>query len=308
MRLAFGVQLGLFAVWVFLSCSLSLAGPHFRVATYNLENYLDKATQSRPAKSAESKAKVQENILALKPDVIAVQEMGSLEALQGLRSGLQSAGLDFEHWELITGSDTNVHVAILSKFPFSARRPRTNDSFLLGGRRFHVSRGFAEVDIQINARYSFTVIAAHLKSKRQVVQADEAELRLEEAKILREEIDSRFTANPNVNLVVLGDFNDSKDSDSTKMIIGRGKHRLIDTRPAEPNGDAAADSASGGRDVTWTHFFPKEDSYSRIDYILISPGIAREWIKEGTQVLAVPGWGIASDHRPLVAEFEAEDR
>ena len=293
------------ALCFFLSSASSFGALHFRVATYNVENYLDKATQSRSAKSPESKAKIQENILALKPDVIAVQEMGSLEALQGLRSALQSQGLDFEHWTLVTGSDTNVHVAILSKFPFSAERPRTNDSFLLGGRRFHVSRGFAEVDIQITPRYSFTMIAAHLKSKRQVAQADEAELRLEEAKILREEIDSRFAINPYLNLVVLGDFNDSKDSNSTKMVIGRGRHRLIDTRPAEQNGDAAG---SGGREITWTHFFPKEDSYSRIDYILLSPGMAREWIKEGTQVLAVPGWGIASDHRPLVAEFEAEDR
>src|SRR5204863_5930589 len=113
-------------------------------------------------------------------------------------------------------------------------------------------------------------------------------------------------ANPNINLIVLGDLNDSKDSPSTKTVLGRGKHKLIDTRPSEQNpepGDSAEE-----RNVAWTHFFAKDDSYSRIDYILLSPGMAREWLKEGTRVLSIPGWGLGSDHRPLVAEFEAEDQ
>ena len=62
--------------------------------------------------------------------------------------------------------------------------------------------------------------------------------------------------------------------------------------------------------VTWTYYYGTEDSYSRIDYILISPGMAREWIKKGTEtyVLALPNWGVGSDHRPIVAAFEAEDK
>src|SRR3954467_8811142 len=45
----------------------------FRVATYNVENYLDKPTDTRPAKPEEGKAKVFENIVLLKPDVLALQ-------------------------------------------------------------------------------------------------------------------------------------------------------------------------------------------------------------------------------------------
>ncbi|PYJ02886.1 MAG: hypothetical protein DME25_14645, partial [Verrucomicrobia bacterium] len=160
-----------------------------------------------------------------------------MSALQELRESLKAAGLEFPYWEHVTGYDTNIHLAILSKFPFTALRPHTNDDFLLNGRRFHVSRGFAEADIQVNTNYSFTLITAHLKSKLPIPQADEAELRQQEAKVLREKIDARFAANPNVNLIVLGDLNDSKDAGSTKAIIGRGKHKLVDTRPAERNGD-----------------------------------------------------------------------
>jgi endonuclease/exonuclease/phosphatase family metal-dependent hydrolase len=52
----------------------------------------------------------------------------------------------------------------------------------------------------------------------------------------------------------------------------------------------------------------KEDTYSRLDYILISKGMAKEWVKEESYVLAIPNWGVASDHRPIVAGFVANDQ
>ena len=257
------------------------AADTFRVATYNLENYLDQPTATRPhPKSAEAKAKIREGIRALNPDVLAVQEMGSVSALLELRASLKADGLDYPYWEHVSGFDTNIHVAVLSKFPIVARRPHTNDNFLLGGRRFGVSRGFAEVDIRPGPACTFTLITTHLKSRRPVPEADEAELRLEEAKILREIIDARLAANPYAKLVVLGDFNDTKDSPSMKAVIGRGKFKLVDSRPAERNGDTAPNPnpAFEPRRVTWTYYYGKDDTYSRIDYILLSPGLARAWV------------------------------
>jgi endonuclease/exonuclease/phosphatase family metal-dependent hydrolase len=283
----------------------------FRVATYNLENYLDQPTESRAhVKSAEAKAKIREGIRALKPDVMALQEVGTTNALLELRDSLKAEGLDFPFWEHVSGFDTNIHVAVLSKFPFIARRPHMNEQFLLGGRRFRVSRGFAEVDIKVNPNYSFTLITAHLKSKRPVAVADEAEERLEEAKVLREIIDADLSANPNLNLIVLGDFNDTYNSASTKTVIGRGKFKLTDTRPAERNGDNAPNPIPRyePRNVTWTHYYGVEDTYSRIDYILLSPGMAREWVTNETYILTLPNWGVGSDHRPLIATFESVNR
>jgi endonuclease/exonuclease/phosphatase family metal-dependent hydrolase len=291
---------------VALSGSPALADDTFRIATYNVENYLDQPTESRPQpKSAAAKAKVRESIRALNPDVIALEEMGGLSALMELRGSLKAEGLDFPHWELVSGEDTNVHVAVLSKLPIVARRPHTNEGFLLDGRRFRVSRGFVELDLRAGPDFTFTIIAAHLKSRRPVPEANETDQRLQEAKMLRRIVDKDLVANPNARLVVLGDFNDVKDSDSTKEIIGRGRFKLVDTRPAERNGDnaPAANAWFQPRDVTWTHYYGKEDTYSRIDYVLLSPAMARAWDKAGTYVLTQPNWGVASDHRPIVATF-----
>ena len=292
------------------SISLASAAETFRVATYNVENYIDQPAGTRPLKTAEAKVKIRESLRTLKADVVALQEMGATNALMELRASLKAEGLDYPHWEQVTGWDTNIHVAVLSKFPITARRPHTNESFLLFGRRFRVSRGFAEVDIKVNDRYSFTLITTHLKSRRPVPEADEAELREEEAKLLREKIDTRLNARPNANLIVLGDFNDVKDSKSTRAVIGRGKHALTDTRPAERNGDNLPNPNPRfePRNITWTHYYGKEDSYSRIDYILVSRGMEREWNKAETYVLALPNWGAGSDHRPIVATFIAEER
>jgi endonuclease/exonuclease/phosphatase family metal-dependent hydrolase len=301
------------ALWVGGLClALPLPGAEtFRVATYNLENYLDQPTETRPhPKSAIAKAKVRESIRALKPDVIALQEVGSPSALDELRRSLKTEGLDFSHWEHVAGFDTNIHVAILSRLPITARRSHTNDSYLLGGRRFRVSRGIGEVDIQVTPRYSFTLLTVHLKSRRPVPEADEAEQRLEEARILREIISADLAANPDANLILAGDFNDTKDSAAIRTLLGRGRHKLVDTRPAEQGGADVPRSSSGldPRTVTWTHYYGKQDTYSRIDYVLLSPGMAREWVTNETYVLALPDWGIASDHRPLVATFEAKER
>ena len=282
----------------------------FRVAAYNVETYLDEPTESRPTiKSPAARAKIRESIHALNPDVLALEEMGTTNALLELRASLRAEGLDFPYWEHVAGFDTNIHVAVLSRLPIIARHPHTNDDFLLDGRRFRVSRGFAEVELRAATNFTFTLIVAHLKSKRPIAAADESDLRLAEAKVLRGIVDDHLHGHPEERLVVLGDLNDTKDAASTKAVIGRGKYKLVDTRPAERNGDATATTRARyePRNVTWTYFYGKTDSYERIDYLLLSPAMARDWVKAETFIPTVPDWGVGSDHRPLVAGFRTDE-
>jgi endonuclease/exonuclease/phosphatase family metal-dependent hydrolase len=286
------------------------APPLFTVATFNVENYLHVQTGTRPAKSESSKAAIRQAIHALNADVLALQEMGSPQALLELRESLRAEGLPYSHWEHVSGFDTNIHVAILSRYPVTAQRHHTNESFLLYGRRFHVRRAFAEVDIRVHPHYQFTLISAHLKSRLQTGAANQADLREQEATRLRRIIDARLQANPDLNLIVLGDLNDHPDSQPLRIVRGRGSRLgLIDTRPAERySTDALPPDSLTKRQVTWTSYYAREDSYSRVDYILLSPGMAREWDRSGTFILTLPNWGTASDHRPIVARFHGRDR
>jgi endonuclease/exonuclease/phosphatase family metal-dependent hydrolase len=279
----------------------------FRVATYNIENYLDAASPRGCIKSAEAKAKVRENIRAINPDVLALQEVGGVDTLLELRASLKAEDLDFPHWEHITGNDADLHVAILSRFPFAARHPHTDDSFELGGQRFRVRRGFAEVDVQVNPGYQFTLFAAHLKSRNAMPAGDAAGLRLEEAKLLRAKIDARLAKSADTKIIVLGDFNDTEDSAAVKTIRGAGGGELFDTRPSESGNGAVASAkpAVATQEAAWTTFYEEENRYARIDFLLISPALLADWVAAESHVLAIPGWKTASDHRPVMAAFRA---
>ncbi|MFM8878227.1 MAG: endonuclease/exonuclease/phosphatase family protein [Verrucomicrobiota bacterium] len=293
------------------SLLLTAETPRFKVVTYNVENYLVERSGTRAPKPEAARRKVVEMLKTLRPDVLALQEIGTTNALLELQSRLRQAGVDLPHWEHVSGYDTNIFVAILSRFPITARRPHSQESFLLEGRRFRTSRGLLEVDLEAGPNYRFTLFTAHLKSKRAIGAADEAEMREQEARVLRRLVEARLAADPKANVLVCGDFNDTKDSPALKALLGRSSQRpLVDTRPVERNGDQAAPENPrwDPRHVSWTHFYGKEDSYSRIDYILLSTGMAREWRREGSFLPTVPDWGVGSDHRPVLCEFEASEQ
>src|SRR5688572_19290163 len=116
--------------------SLVARAETFRLATYNVENYLDQPTESRRnVKSDAAKAKVREIILAMKPDVIAFEEVGSINTLLDLRDSLKKAGLNLPHYEHVRGYASNIHDAVLKKLPTVARRSHTNANCLLNGKR-----------------------------------------------------------------------------------------------------------------------------------------------------------------------------
>jgi endonuclease/exonuclease/phosphatase family metal-dependent hydrolase len=295
--------------WIVLICvawqlAVAWAGT-LTVATYNLEFYVDQRTLGYEAKSDEGRAILRQSIRAMNPDVIALQEVGRTNALLELRASLKKEGLDFPFWEYVKGWDSNLHLAFLSKLPITAVRHHTRESFLHQGRRYHVLRGFGEIEVEFEKR-RITLMTAHLKSKRQTPEADQEELRLEEAIILREKIDSSLKRNANAELIVLGDLNDGVGTRTYSTIVGRGRGKLIDTRPGERNGDSLPNPNPRfePRRITWTHFYAKEELYSRIDMILLSPALKDRFRPEQSYVLAMKDWGAGSDHRPVCVRLE----
>ena len=91
-------------------------------------------------------------------------------------------------------------------------------------------------------------------------------MRRREAEVLRRSTrDSRPTA---ANIGVLGDLNDTKDSPSTRTVIGRGRRPLIDTRVADD--DKGFKLFNYGIRATCMDAFLGWKYYSRVDCYLCS--------------------------------------
>lgn len=300
---------GRLAFWAAAGCGLltALAAPaeRLRLATYNVENYRLDPSQSRPVKSLAGRAAVASSILAIHPDILALEELGGPKDLEDLAQRLAQGGWPMTYHQTVPGWDTNIVMGVLARFPATAAVAHTNEQFLLDGRRFHTARGFGEFHFEPRHGYRLEVWVAHLKSRRQTGEIDEAGLREHEARLLRSLIDARLASDPDLNLALCGDLNDTSDSRPIRLLTGRGARALVDTRPAESADGRAPAPADQGRRITWTHYYAKQETYSRIDYILLSRRLAREWNAAGSFVLAQPGWGAASDHRPVVVELEA---
>jgi endonuclease/exonuclease/phosphatase family metal-dependent hydrolase len=257
-----------------------------------------------PAKPEAARRAVRAIIKSSGADVLALQEVGSTNALLELREALEADGVHYPHWEHVRGRDSNLHLAFLSKFPIVAVRHHTKESFLKQGRRFQVARGFGESEVEIAPNVRVTLMTAHLKSKRQVAEADQEEVREEEAALLREKVEAWWQNRPEGHLIVLGDFNDGPGTRTVRTIMGRGKTALHDTRPAErpPSGGTVPD----GSGIVWTHYYAKEETYSRIDFILVSPSLRERLVTNGAWLATAPDWRMASDHRLARAAFRFE--
>ena len=294
----------------FLYISGIQAADTFTVATFNVENYFLTKFGTRSVKPELSRSKVADAIVSIHPDVLALQEIGRLAALVDLEKRLKLKGLEYPHHEWVVGPDPAIHLAVLSRFPITVHS-HTNVMYLLDRRRFRVGRGFGEVRVQVNDNYGFTLLNAHLKSKRPVPQASEAEMRLREARALRRIVEARLMADTSANILVVGDLNDTPNAEPIRDLIGRRAPRLLDLRPFEQNGDRLAHPLNPkypSRRVSWTSYYGLEDSFSRFDYILASEGMAKELDRAGTRIHTMADWGVASDHRPVVARFVAVDR
>ena len=284
---------------VYISASTFAAAPTntFVVASYNVENWLLMTRSGKPnlPKPAEEKAAVFDVLASIRPDVLGVVELGQREQLAELVEGLRQRGLDYPYTEWVQSVDTNRHVTLLSRFPIVEKFSRTDYNYDLAGKPERISRGILDVLVKVNDTYSFRALVVHLKSKVQSDRGDQAQMRLAEAQLLRKHIDGVLAANPDVNLVVMGDYNDTPDSEPMALIFGKGPAKLFDPLPTD---------SKGGHD---THYWASRGLYSRIDYLLTSPGMAHEYVAGSAKIGDVPNWKDASDHRAVYAEFLAHD-
>lgn len=290
------------AINFFLAGSAVLTSAALTIAAYNVENYVvaDRMVEGvyRPAypKPESEKAALRRVIAGIAPDILALAEMGPQPYLDELQRDLKKEGQDFPHAALLEAADPDRHVAMLSKVPFKEVRRHADVPVTLFGQRDAVKRGVLEVTFATNEG-EITLFVIHLKSRRTERPDDpeSATQRLREAEAVREVVLRRFPAPEKEKFIMLGDFNDVRPSKPVQTLLKRGKLIVGELL-------RAADS----RGEVWTHFYRREDSYSRIDMMLVSPGLKPLVVGGRAKVYDGPGVSEASDHRPVYAELKAK--
>ena len=276
--------------------TLRAAPPEIVVCTYNVRNYVNAkpkgegdlyGTRAKPESEITALMKV---IKDINPDILGVCEMGTPDRFEDFKKRLNEAGLGYTDSEYVQAADPDRHLALVSRFPIVARDSATDVSFEINGKQEKVRRGFLDVTIQVNADYQLRLVGTHLKSKLPTPDG-EALIRRYEAQKLRAHLEKIMAADPQVNLVCYGDFNDTKNEPMFAEISGvRGTANFMS--------DLWAKDSLGDK---WTHYWKTADEYSRIDYLFASPALSREVVRAKSRVYRSTenDWADASDHRPV---------
>jgi endonuclease/exonuclease/phosphatase family metal-dependent hydrolase len=295
----FFAALRMTGVGFLLFASCGLIAETLVIATYNLENYgpADRLTEDGyrkdyPKPESEKQA-LRTVIRGLNADLLVLQEMGPRSYLDEFCRDLKSIGVDYPHVVLLEGADLDRHVALLSKRPFASVVPHPDLEFTYFGKKEKVKRGLLEASVATDAGV-VTLFALHLKS-RFTDRSDDpmsAIRRAGEATAVRDRILQRFPNPQTALFLIIGDCNDGKTSKTIEHLLHRGKTVVADLLPA-------ADS----RGETWTHSYRKEETYSHVDHVLVSPGL-HPAVQGAARIYDGEGVSDASDHRPVVVRFQ----
>jgi endonuclease/exonuclease/phosphatase family metal-dependent hydrolase len=269
-----------------------------RFIAYNVENWLtmdryvdDKLQRDKPKPDSQKQAVVH-LLSAHTPDVIGLCEIGTTADLAEIQESLKVSGLDLAHSHYVGGTDSVRHLGLLSRFPILSTAKPAETEFRLGGKSFGINRGILDATIGVHGK-PYRFIGVHLKSKREIEEADQEEMRVNEARLLRRHVDAILKQDPQARLIVYGDFNDTRPTRTFKTVTG--SYNSPDYLTALPARDS--------RGHAWTHHWAPHDIYSRIDFITVSRALRQELDFKASHLIDDAEWDQASDHRPILAIF-----
>jgi endonuclease/exonuclease/phosphatase family metal-dependent hydrolase len=285
--------------------------PQVRVATFNVENLLQRFDFYRygqltkepalellgvesdqegmrlrkslhVALTDDSRQMTAQAIRDTKADIICLQEVDSRDILDDFNNYYlkRSADVHYGWRRLIDGNDRRgIDVAVMSKSriyvtshaditfaDFGLWNNQLDDYGLSEGDRIF-RRDCLEVRFPLGDDTDLTLFVCHFKSMSNG-RDDTKPVREAEAKAVRRIIEEKFDNDTHdANWLIVGDLNDYTHLSNGTPVVnsleplfdGGFAVNLLDNLPAAER---------------WTNYYPKGKSFSQIDYILASPGIA----------------------------------
>ena len=212
-----------FFITIFIFIHILFGDTTLRVATYNVENLFDLKKSGREYKEYIPNTKANWNkktynikiqniarvVSEIDADIIALQEIESLQALKDLRYAIKRKGSYYRYYKIANLKNTTIKVAILSKIPFVY----TQEIAVTSSYKY---RNILEAKFNIDNKELYLLVN-HWKAKtgpesQRVISAKKLKKRINEL-------------GRDKNIILLGDFN----SDYEEHIKFIKKRRHNDT-------------------------------------------------------------------------------
>ncbi len=290
-------------LFIGISCGLAFGaeGERITVCAYNVRNWLTDiqelpGTEQRVITKPESeRLRVIQTLVEIQPDVLGLCEIGTEADLADLQRRLKAQGLDLPHQEWTQGADTQRSLALLSRLPILKRQSQRQLEYQMGQLILPMQRGILDVTLEAAPGHPLRLIGVHLKSKREVTEANETLMRRNEAHLLRLHLDAALKENPDLPLLCYGDFNEHRHEAAISEILGN--RESTETRLQEI-------SVRDDSGHVWTHFWDLADVYSRFDYFFSNRSLRAAIDLKQSFIYNDPEFLKASDHRPIVLSIK----
>ncbi len=276
------------------------AGAPVRFLMHNVANYFVAGEQQRSRyvlkpKPLKAREAVAELIAHAKPEMVGLTEIGGPEALADLRQRLAARGMDYPYYRVLTRQGDDRALAILSRHPIVQDNSRSNVK-LYGEQRRCMLRGILDVTVRLEDGRLFRIIGAHLKSRVSDDPAAATALRSKEAYTLAMHLREVMRQQPNMPIVVYGDWNDGP-ADASLGVLTQGLSRdsaLTRLKPEDSRGES------------WTLYYKGGNEYCTFDQIFVNKVLGRRMGRMGQKeggIVDIPAAADASDHRALWCEL-----
>jgi endonuclease/exonuclease/phosphatase family metal-dependent hydrolase len=265
-----------------------------RVMVYNLKNYSVLEEEGFPTPKPEALRQQQADLIAgQKPNLVGLMEVGGRAALTDLQKRLERAGWDLPYAILVEAEDVHRQLALLADRPLRDLS-RTDLRFVKGSSFEGPARGLLWAAFEAASGKEWQVAGLHWKSRRETPGGDSAALRLGEARVMRQAFDEAFAAQPDLPLMVWGDFNEARTEPAHQALQG----------PSQSPGALQVVDLVDAQGDRWTHYWKETDQYARLDFLLISRALRPFRREDDSGILRPDNWLALSDHRPLLVVFE----
>ncbi len=264
----------------------------FTLATWNVKNFFDEKDDAAVKDDVLTAAQVQKKmqqlgaaIRGLDADVLVLQEVEKIDLLQRLNN-TQLSKMKYKEVRLLEGNDLRgIDVALLSRFEVLQYITNIYDTFpgvKDPNKNYGFSRDCVLAKLKLGPGRELRLLINHLRAGGDYNSTRRREAQAQRVRVLADQV---LKGNPQENLSVIGDLNDTPDTETIKLI-----------RDKAPNLYDPLTLLQASLRKTFRRS-------KQLDYMLLSPGLKADLDNSSVMVPYDSLFSTTSDHYPIRARF-----